>query len=597
MANTSFNLTTLDFDDIKQNLKSFMKSKPQFNNVDFEGSNINVLLDVLSYNTYLNSFYLNMVASEMFLDSAQLRSSVLSHAKSLNYVPRSNRSARASINITITPSNSSITSVSIPLGTEFTSRVGSNTFVFTTDQDITITSETGVFAVRNVPIFEGAYVEDVYVVDSANLIQRYILTNSNIDTTSLKVLVSENSGSNLYNYEVRTSLFDVTSDTAMCFLQPTDNDRYEIVFGNGIAGRPPSDNAIVFTSYRVSSADQPNGASLFTPTGPIGGHSNVVVTTVASAVDGEERESIESIKFNAPRFYQTQERAVTANDYRVLMEAAFPEITAINVYGGEDADPPRYGTIVIALSVAGSSTIPENKKVEYTEYIRRRASVSSDPVFVEPAYLKTDVDVIARYNTGSTTLSSLDIEDRIRQAIRNYNTTELNRFGVTLRYSRLSGAIDAADDSIISNDLYVKPYIGFIPSLTTPSNYTFKFYNEFIRMPYSDRAHIYEDEHTISSTPFVFQGNLCTIEDDGLGKLRFVQVSGSNHLVVRNNVGTVDYTNGVVELVNFIPSSYIGQEIKIYALPLFKDITASKNQILKIEDVDVSVNVLTERIL
>lgn len=597
MANASFNLTTLDFDEIKSNLKTYMKSKPQFNDVNFEGSNINVLLDVLSYNTYLNSFYLNMVASEMFLDSAQLRSSVLSHAKSLNYVPRSNRSARAAIDLTITPTNANTTSVLIPFNTEFSTRVGSNTYIFTTDQDITITSETGVFSINGLPVYEGAYSEDVFVVDSANLVQRYVLTNKDIDTTSLRVIVSENSGSNLYNYEVRSSLFDVSSNTAVCFLQPTDNDQYEIVFGNGIAGRPPSDNALVFALYRVCSAAEPNGASLFTPTGAIDGHSNVVVTTRASAVDGEIRESIESIKFNAPRYYQTQERAVTANDYRVLMEAAFPEITAINVYGGEDADPPRYGTVVLSLAVAGSSTIPENKKQEYTEYIKRRASVSSDPVFVEPAYLKTDIDILARYNTGSTVLSPLDIEQRIRAAIQDYNTTELNDFGVTLRYSRLSRAIDNADDSIISNDLYVKPFIAFTPSLTTASNYVFKFYNEFIRMPYSDRVHVYEDEHTISSTPFVFQGNLCTVEDDGLGSLRFVQVSGSNHLVIRNNVGTVDYTNGVVELVNFLPSSYVGNEIKLYALPLQKDISASRNQILRIEDIDVSINIVSERIL
>jgi hypothetical protein len=596
MANASFNLTTLDFDEIKSNLKSFMVSKPQFNDVNFEGSNINVLLDVLSYNTYLNSFYLNMVASEMFLDSAQLRSSVLSHAKSLNYVPRSNRSARALVNITITPT-SNTSSVEIPFGTEFSSRVGSNTYVFTTNQDIIITSETGVFSINGLPVYEGAYSEDVFVVDSANLTQRYILTNKDIDTTSLKVIVSENSGSNLYNYEVRSSLFDVSSDTAVCFLQPTDNDQYEIVFGTGIAGRPPSDNALVFALYRVSNADLPNGASVFVPTGAIDGHSNLVVATALSATDGETRESIESIKFNAPRYYQTQERAVTANDYRVLMEAAFPEITAINVYGGEDADPPRYGTVVISLAVAGSSTIPENKKVEYTEYIRRRASVSSEPIFVEPAYLKIDIDILARYNTGSTVLSPLDIEERIRTAILNYNNTELNNFGVTLRYSRLVSVIDGADDSIISNDLYVKPYIAFNPSLNTTSNYVFKYYNEFIRMPYSDRVHIYEDEHTISSTPFLFQGNLCTVEDDGLGKLRFVQVSGSNHLVIRNNVGTVDYTNGVVELINFLPSSYIGNEIKIYALPLQKDITASRNQILRIQNTDISINVLTERIL
>ena len=533
----------------------------------------------------------------MFIDSAQLRESMLSHAKALNYVPRSFRSAVATINLQITPTSNTTTTVNVPARTEFISRVGSNTYVFSNVEDLTLTSSNGTFIVNNLAIYEGLMVQDTFIMDTSNTSQRFVLSNPNIDTRSLRVLVSENSAANIYRYEVRSSLFDVSANTAMCFLQPADKDRYEIVFGNGIAGRPPSDGALIITQYQVSSGQLPNGASLFSSTGAIDGHSNVKVTTVTSAVDGDIHESIESIRFNAPRFYQTQERAITANDYRVMLQVAFPEITAINVFGGEDADPPRYGTVVIAASLAGSSFMPENKKQEYTSYIKRRASLSTDPVFVEPSYLDIDLDADIRYNTGSTVKTSFDIETLIRNAIADYSSTYLNNFAVTLRYSSLVKAIDAADSSIISNDLYVKPFVSFVPSLGVTQSHTLKFYNEFRRLPYSDRVHIYEDEHTIRSTPFVYEGALCTIEDDGLGHLRLVQVSGKNHLVAAENIGTVDYTNGVVSIVNLKVSSYEGSKIKVYAVPLSRDIIASKNQILRINDIDVNVNILAERIL
>lgn len=596
MANSSLNVTSLDFDEIKTSLKDFMRAQPRFSDVDFEGSNINVLLDVLSYNTYLNSFYLNMVASEMFIDTAQLRSSMISHAKALNYLPRSRRSALAFVNISITPSTPT-TTVTIPSGTEFTTRVGDDSFTFSTDQDIVLLSNTTTFTASNVAIFEGTYSEDAFIMDTSNTVQRFVLSDQNIDTTSLGVIVSENSGINVYSYEVKSSLYDVSANTAMCFLQAAEDDKYEIVFGNGIAGRPPTDGGVILTRYRVSSGSTPNGASVFTPIGPIDSHANVTVTTVTSAADGAEHEDIESIRFNAPRYYQTQERAVTANDYKVMLQATYPEITAVNVFGGEDADPPRYGTVVIALAVAGTTSIPEYKKTEYSAFLKRRTSLSSDPLFIEPTYLEVDIDVDVRYNTGSTTRSALDIETAVRTAIATFNTTKLNDFTKTLYYSSLVKAIDAADSSIISNDLYAKPFVKFVPTLNVAQTYELKFYNSFRRLPHSDRVHIYEDEHTIRSTPFTFEGVLCTIEDDGLGSLRLVQVSGTNHLTVRSNIGTVDYDAGVVTIVDLNVSSYVGNGIKVYAIPLVRDIAATRNQILRINNVDVGVNIIAERLL
>jgi hypothetical protein len=500
------------------------------------------------------------------------------------------------IDLTITP-EANVQSVFIPSGTEFISRVGSNTYTFSTDQDITILSNTTSFVAKNIPVYEGNYIEDTFVVDTANGYQRYILSNPTIDTTSLNVIVSENSGTNVYFYEVRSSLFDVSSNTAMCFIQAAENDKYELMFGNGISGRPPSDGSLIFTRYRLSNGSDPNGASVFVPTGSIDGHANVKVVTAISAADGAVHESVESIKFNAPRFYQTQERAVTANDYRVLLQATYPEITAINVYGGEDADPPQYSTVVIALAVAGSQQVPDYKKLEYTNYLKNRTSLSSDPVFVEPVQLYVDVDVDIKYNTGSTTKSALDIETAVRRNILQYSQTNLNDFEKTLYFSNLVKQIDLSDGSIISNDLYVKPMIKFVPAINQQNTYVLRFYNEMRRLPYSNRIHIYEDEHTIRSSSFVYEGGVCSFEDDGDGNIRIVQVSGTNHLVVKPNAGTVDYKTGVVTLTNFAPTSYEGNGISVYALSLARDIKASRNQIISIQSNDIGVNVTGERIL
>lgn len=596
MATPSINLTTLDFDEIKASLKNYMRQQDRFNDIDFEGSNISVLLDVLAYNTYLNAFYLNMAVNEAFLDTALLRDSVVSHAKHLNYLPRSFRSARANIDIAITPTTS-VQEVVVPFGTSFSTRVGSNTYNFYTADTIVINAPTnGTFLASNVAVYEGEYVSESYLVDYAQANQRFKITNPNVDTTSLIVTSIEDSGANVVTYTASRSLLGLDETSKSYFIQAAENDTYEIYFGDNILGRRPKDKSVVKLLYRVCNGQLPNGASKFNATGTIGGHANVSVTTQMSAMGGDINESIESIRFNAPRNFQVQERAVTTGDYKLLLQNEFSsDVQAINVYGGEEADPPQYGKVVIAVSVADSVALPTYKQDEMKAFLKTRTPLSIDPVFVTPEYMYLDVDVVARYNINTTILTPSDIRTVVLSSIANFNTNNLNDFDVQFRHSKLSATIDDSDTSIISNDLYVKPYRVFIPSLTQSNTFKIKFFNKLRQLPASSRVHVYEDEHTIDTTLFTYNGRQCSIEDDGVGNLRIVQATGTSHVTILPKIGTVNYETGEIEISNLPITAYEGSGIKFYALTESKDIYAQKNIIMSIRASDISVTIEGER--
>lgn len=593
----SINLASLDFAEIKNSLKTYLKNQDRFNDVDFEGSNINVLLDVLAYNTYLNSFYLNMAINEAFIDTALLRDSVVSHAKQLNYVPRSFKSSRAIINVTITPT-SNVGEVVIPFGTPFSSKVGSNTYNFYTSETIAVTSSTnGVFTAANVSIYEGEYVADAFVMNYSEPYQKFRITNPTVDMNSVIVSSIEDSGANTTLYTAASSFLGLDENSRNYFIQSAVGDTYEIYFGDGVIGRRPKDRSIIKITYRTCNGQLPNGASKFAPTGPINGHANVVVTTQLSAAGGDINESIESIRFNAPRNFQVQERAVTTGDYKLLLENKFSsDVRAINVYGGEEAEPPQYGKVVVAVSVADGVALPLYKQEEMRQFLKSRTPLSIDPVFTEPDYVYLDIDGVVRYNLNTTTLTASDIRTLVLSTISNYNNITLSNFDVDFRYSKLVTDIDGCNEAIISNDLYVKPYKVIVPSLTQPNSFKIRFFNKFKQLPSSERVHVYEDEHTIRTTAFTYNGKECTIEDDGVGRLRIVQVSGTSHVTVLSQIGTVDYRAGEITITNLSVTGYVGSGIKFYALTEAKDISAQRNTIMSIKSVDINIDVIGERI-
>jgi len=595
MSNTSIDLVGLDFNSIKLNLKNYLKNNTSFKDIDFEGSNISVLLDILTYNTYLNSFYTNMVASEMFLDSAQLRDSVISHAKMLNYTPRSFLSSKADIRVGITPS-SNVSNVLIPKGTVFTSKVGSNTFSFSTDSNQIINFSSGGIFSTTLEIYEGLYVTDTFVINYSNNNQRFVISNQTVDTTSLTVNVYEDNGTNILSYLRAENLFGITSDSKIFFLQAAENQQYEIIFGNNVFGRKPKDGSIIVAEYRNCNGELPNGATIFKNDGNIGGHSNVVVTTINKSYGGSINESIESIRFNAPRNYQTQNRAVTASDYELLLKSNFPEIESVSAYGGELVDPPRFGKVFIAVDIKGADGVPLNKVLTYKDFLKDRTPLSIDTVFVNPDFLYVQVVSTIKYNVNISSKLANDLKTLILSTISKYNLDYLNGFKKTLFYSKLLKEIDLSDESIVGNSTELRAIRTINPIINFDNNLLVDFGFE---LSSGDGVNLKEDQtnygYTITSTSFKFNNYMCKIVDDSLGKLYIIKTSSSLAETVKET-GTVNYKTGILTLNRFRVNNFEGSSIKIYAKPKSKDIYSNKNSILTIKDEDIILSMLPIKI-
>jgi len=591
MANNSINLVNLDFASFKTQLKTYLKSQDLFKDYDFEGSNMSVLLDILSYNTYTNAFYLNMMGNEMFMDTAVLRDSVVSHAKLLNYVPRSFKSARAIVDLTVYGGNNTVTTIIAPKGTSFTSRIGSNNYVFVTDQNVILTGSNGTYTAENVNIYEGDYVSESFVVNYANTAQRFILNGKTIDTDSITIASIEDNGGNTIHYKLATSLLDKNSNSQIYFIQAAQDEKYEIIFGDGVIGRKPKDNAIVLCEYRASNGELPNGAFKFVPDGSIGGFSNVNIATVSAAIGGAINESIDSVKFNAPRYFTAQERAITTEDYENLLKINFPEVLAVSAYGGQDVDPPQYGRVFVAVDIDQVDGLPTSKRDEYYSFLKTRCPVSIEPIIIEPEMTYIYVSSIVRYNINTTNLSAGDIKAFVLSAISNYSSTYLSDFNKTLRYSQFVTSIDDANENIIGNETDIEAIKKINPVLNSnsPLILDFKFALESGvssgKLRHNNRSYT-----AVYSTTFDFQNQVARLQDDGFGKLNIVIADGSSAQIL-SPAGTVNYQTGKLTITGFNIQSYYGTSIKVYVRPLLKDITSTKNSILQIvaDDIEISV--------
>ena len=592
MANSSISLTHLDFNEYKASLKTYLTEQEEFKDYDFDGSNLSVLLDVLAYNTYQNAFYMNMVSNEMFLDSARLRDSVISHAKELNYLPRSFTSAKAVIQLIITPVDSNKNSIVIPKGTGFISRVDDYTYTFTTTENLVVTTKSGgAFVSDSITIYEGSYLSDTYAVNYNNPLV-FKINNKNVDISSVTVTILEDNGSTTLEYTRATSLFSSNETSKVFFLQPGVGDTYEVVFGDGVVGRKPKNNSIVIIEYRVSNGELPNGAYRFINSGRIDNESNVVINTITAAADGAVAEDLNSIKFNAPRAFTTQERAITAEDYQNLLKANYPEINAVTAYGGEDAIPPQYGRIFVSIDLTDVDGLPKIKEDEYKRFLRSRSSVAMEPLFVTPDYTYLNIESIVRYNINLTGLNPEDIRTYVIDTILNYASTYLNSFTKTFRYSKLVQAIDGTDSSIVSNETDINLVKYLTPDLNTSLNLTIDFKNPLTQeIPLLSDEHPIIDVHGITSSAFTYSGiQNCVLEDNGDGIVRIVTPVGANHKKIVD-IGAVNYDTGIVSLTNFTIQNYTGTSLKIYGVPRSRDITAIQNVILNIIEPDVNITI------
>lgn len=592
-SNSSINLVDLDFDTIKSNLKTYLKSQPRFLDYDFEGSNMNVLLDILSYNTFHNAFYLNMVAAESYLDSAQLRNSVVSHAKELNYVPRSARSARAVVNIDFGANTNVVT---IPKGTSFTTKIGYNLFDFVTDRETVHFSSNNYFSVRDLQIYEGNIYTDQFIVNYENPVQRFVISSADVDTRSLTISVIEDNSGNILNYTEASTTLDLTELSQIYFLQAAEQGKYEVVFGDGIIGRKPKDNALIRIEYRTTKKTDGNGGTKFVLNKSFATFTtSPVVTTVAVSRGGAEAESIESIKFYAPRYYQTQERAVNTSDYEIIMRQRFPEINAISAYGGEEVSPPQFGKVFIAVDISDIEGLPQSKVAEFYSFLKPRSPLSIEPLFVDPDFLYYSINSKVQYDINSTSLTTDQIKSKVVNQIITYNDTYLNDFKTAFRYSKFIRSIDDVEDaSIISNDTDVVVYKKIYPPVNTKYSEIINF-NIPLTLEGAELSKQYSIADTVAiySTNFTYSGDTVFISDDGNGKIRLVKSSVDKNIVILDNIGSVNYETGTVSITNLqIESMGItSNHIKLYAVPRNKDFETSKNVILTLEPTELNINV------
>lgn len=588
MANSSIILNNLDFDTLKNTFKAYLRSQDRFNDFDFDGSNMSVLLDIMSYNTFHNAFYLNMVSNEMFLDTAQLRDSVVSHAKELNYTPRSFKSAEANVNITVVSSDPAKRSITIPKGTTFTARFGTKNFTFSTGENIVVTdfninsNNTVTFVGEGINLYEGFYVSDTFSISHSDP-QRMILSNKNVDTSSITVTVVEDAGATSLTYSRATSLFDLDSTSKVFFIQGAENSGYEIVFGDGVTGRKPKDNATVVVEYRLSNGELPNGCRTFTPDSTIDGETNIRIDTNTPAAGGSVSESIESIKYNAPRHFTTQERAVTTEDYENLLKLNFPEINTVTAFGGEDLNPPQFGKVFVAVDLNEVDGLPTIKKDQYYKFLKPRSPVSIDPVFVDPLYTYLNIQSTVKYNINTTRLTADDLKTIVSSAIVSYAQTNLNNFNRVFRYSKIVNAIDSSQSSIISNETYVRLIKVINPKIGADEKIDIDFNVELDTLHATSTGRF-----TITSTEFVYKGQKAGLVDDGTNSINIVS-RATGALI--DTIGTIDYATGLLQLSNFKVDRYSGAGIKIYAIPKAKDVATINNVILNIieEDIDLTI--------
>lgn len=598
MANNSVSFTDLDFISLKNSFKNYLRETPVFKDYDFEGSNLNVLIDLLSYNSFKNSFLTNMLMSEAFLDSAQLRNSVTSHAKDLNYVPRSYRSARATIKVTFNATGESAPYI-IPKGSPFTSLIKNEAYTFTTPSTITVASANSTFEFQT-EIYQGTYYKDTYVYRPNIENQRFKITNVNVDTDSLTVAVYEDGGLEPEIYTRKSTILDTSSTSKIYFLQVAEDGKYEIVFGDNVFGRRPKIGATIVLDYRTSDGIAANGARQFSldfdPTGSDEFIGTAEVEVIENAIGGATNETIDSIKYYAPRYFQTQERAVTAGDYEIALKNYFPEINAIHAYGGETLTPPQYGKVFIAVDISDVEGLPESKKTEYFNFIKSRSPFSIRPVFVEPTFTYLSVNSFCKYNINVTSIDRDTLKSRLIDVVKTYRDINLDDFNVTLRQSKLLTDIDNAHPSIVSSVTTIRPYKKIQPLLAVPQNIVIDFTFPLIdTIPEKEKQHKASDLHTIVSSLFYYNGIQSLIEDDGSGNLYLMTTDGVTNQRV-SKVGTVDYNTGLVSLVNFILDRYEGNFLKIYCVPRDPDVASTQNSILTIEDDEIIFNLQEIRI-
>ena len=599
-AEGKLNISELDFAKIKENLTGFLSSQAEFVGYNFKGSSFDVLLDVLAYNTHYNAFYANMVANEMFLDSATLRNSVVARAKHLGYLPRSAKGSKSIVTLTITPADSPAV-ISIPKNTQFQGEVGGVSYIWCTQNSHSVNiNANGVYTVADVTLTQGIPSTFRYTANTGDTDQRFLLPNANTDTDQLTVTVQVSAADT--DSTVHTKANDITtinSTSTIYFLEEAEDGKYEIQFGDGVLGKAVSNGNIIILSSLICDANATNDAKSFSVVSEVGGYSNVKVETTSTATGGAPAADIDEIKFNAPKSYESQNRCVTIFDYVTTIKSDYTGADAVVAWGGEDADPPVYGKVYVAIKPTSGAVLTESAKTLVKDTIlKQRNIVGISPEIVDPDYMYLKVNSTVKYDSGRTTNSASVLKSTVSTAVTDFGDTNLKTFDKSFRYSKLIQAIDEAEVSIKSNQTSVTIKRLLYPRLGSSAAYTLPFSNQIYHPANNFWGAVTSAEFSYNdSVNTLWTG--CRLQDDN-GVLQVYRSSGEERILVDNNVGTITYLSGKVELKSFKPIA-IGSEttgnttpLEVTVTPASADILPLREQIILIESGDVNITMLDD---
>ena len=594
MASNKLSVSELDFDNIKSNLKTFLQNQSEFQDYDFEGSGFSILLDLLAYNTHYLGFNANMLANEMYLDSADIRKNIVSLAKMLGYTPTSPKAPTASINILV--NNASGSSITMAKGTTFTTTVDGTTYQFVTNASHTITPSSGVYQFSSIPIYEGTLVTFKYTADTSDPDQRFIIPSVNADTSTLRVQIQNSVSDTTVATWTKASGFTSLDNTSkVYFLQEGEDGKFEVYFGDGVVGQSLTDGNIVILEYIVTNKAEANGASTFTLSGNVGGFTNVTISTVSSAQGGAEAQSKESIRYNAPLQYARQDRAVTTSDYETLVQEIYPNAQSVSAWGGEDDETPVYGVVKIAIKAASGATLTDTTKESIKTQLQKYNVASVRPEIVDPETTSIILTSNVKFDEKATTKTAETLKSEVTTAISNYNTNTLQKFDGVFRHSKLTGLIDDVDTSILSNVTSLKIRKTFTPTLSSSTRYDIYFRNGIFN-PHTGHKSGTGGVITTSGFKVPNDTNIYYLDDDGSGNIRRYYFVGSVRTYVNNTQGTVNYTTGQITINSLTVASVenirgaSSTVIEVTVEPASYDIVPVRDQIL---DIDTANSIIT----
>jgi len=593
-TNRKIQTTELDFDAIKSNIKEYLQGQDTFKDYDFEGSSLSVLLDILAYNTHYNALYTNLAVNESFLDSASKRSSVVSRAKEIGYIPYSASCAQARVNIVVSNTTSTPASLTMPAYQVFNSTVDGTSYTFYNTDAAIATLSGSTYTFENIDLKEGTPLEFKYTVaDGA----RYIIPNQNVDKQTITVRVQENSQTATFETFInQEQLLNLDASSKVFFIKEIEGKLLELEFGNDSIGKALSNGNVVTISYMTTNMDAANGARVFSYQGAtlLGG--NVAVTTVTPAVGGKAEEDITSIKYNAPRAYSAQNRAVTTEDYKSILFELYPDADSINVWGGEDNIPADYGKVYLSIKPTTTQYLTTlQKEIIKNELLKSKNVVSITPEIVDPEYINMQVDATVYYNPKLTTRSLNEIKDLVIQTIKDYNTNELNSFEGIFKYSNVVSQIDNTEDSILSNITTIKLHREVQVRYNTNYTYVVNLGNPIY--------HSGVPEQSIVSSGFYINGNdnIMYVEDfpesiTTNGYLKMYYFNNDVKTYVRD-FGTINYETGTVQMdeLNIVGIDTTQHStFELIIKPQSNDVVSIRNQLVTIPDENIFVNVIVD---